>query len=155
MLWYFQVKSEGTQPYIYTHPFSPKPPSHPGCYIKVCLLFDYLPTAPCIPHILHLLPLWFSCLLTCVISSLLHGDSNFWHLSIHFRGSTISLILHIFFPHAPWLLSSTSLNLVCSPHSFANLPRPFYLSYFLGWTQEMMPWNTLTYIHISISVLFK
>ena len=25
MLWWFQVNSEGTQTYIYTYPFSPKP----------------------------------------------------------------------------------------------------------------------------------
>ena len=82
------------------YPFSPKPPSYPGCYIKVCLLFDYLPTDPCIPHILHLLPLWVSRLLTCVIS-LFHSNSNFLHHSIHFQGSTVSLILHIFFPMCP------------------------------------------------------
>ena len=28
MLWQFQVNSEGTQPYIYMDPFSPKLPSH-------------------------------------------------------------------------------------------------------------------------------
>ena len=32
-LWYFQVNSTGTQPYIYTHPFFPKLPSHPGSNI--------------------------------------------------------------------------------------------------------------------------
>ena len=26
ILWWFQVNSEGTQPYIYVHPFSPSPP---------------------------------------------------------------------------------------------------------------------------------
>ena len=31
MLWWFQVNSEGTQPYKYMYPFSPKLPSHPGC----------------------------------------------------------------------------------------------------------------------------
>ena len=36
MLWYFQSLSrEGTQPHIYTHPFSPKPTSHPGWHITL------------------------------------------------------------------------------------------------------------------------
>ena len=30
-----QVNSEGTQPYIYMHPFFPKPFSHPGCHITL------------------------------------------------------------------------------------------------------------------------
>ena len=33
MLWWFQVDSKGTQPYIYKHPFSPKLPSKLGCHI--------------------------------------------------------------------------------------------------------------------------
>ena len=35
MLWSFQVNSKGAQPYIYMYPFSPKPPSHPGCHITL------------------------------------------------------------------------------------------------------------------------
>ena len=30
-----QVNSEGTQPYIYMGPFSPRLPSHPGCHITL------------------------------------------------------------------------------------------------------------------------
>ena len=33
MLWWFQVGSKGTQPYIYMYPFSSKLPSHPACHI--------------------------------------------------------------------------------------------------------------------------
>ena len=29
------VNREGTQPYIYVYPFSPKLPSHPGCHITL------------------------------------------------------------------------------------------------------------------------
>ena len=32
VLWYLWTYSEGTQPYICMYPFSPKPPSHPGCH---------------------------------------------------------------------------------------------------------------------------
>ena len=32
---YFQVNSEGTQPYIYTYPFSPKPRSCVGCHMAL------------------------------------------------------------------------------------------------------------------------
>ena len=42
MLWY-QVNSEGTQPSIYMHSFSPQPPSHPGWHItlsRVPLLYN-------------------------------------------------------------------------------------------------------------------
>ena len=28
-------KQEGTQPFIYMYPFSPKLPSHPGCHITL------------------------------------------------------------------------------------------------------------------------
>ena len=35
VLWYFQVNSQGTQPYTYMYPFSPKLPSHPGCRITL------------------------------------------------------------------------------------------------------------------------
>ena len=35
MLWQFQVDSKGTQPYTYVCPFSPKLPSHLGCYITL------------------------------------------------------------------------------------------------------------------------
>ena len=35
MLWYFQVNSEGPQPYMYRYPFSTKLPSHPGCQIQL------------------------------------------------------------------------------------------------------------------------
>ena len=35
MLWQFQVNNEGTQSYIYLHPFSPKLPSHPGWHITL------------------------------------------------------------------------------------------------------------------------
>ena len=35
MLWQFQVDSKGTQPYTHVCPFSPKLPSHPGCYITL------------------------------------------------------------------------------------------------------------------------
>ena len=34
-LWSFQANSEGTQPYIYMYPFSPKVPSYPGCHITL------------------------------------------------------------------------------------------------------------------------
>ena len=41
MLWWFQVNSEGTQPYVYMYPFSPKLPSHPVCHITLSqLIFD-------------------------------------------------------------------------------------------------------------------
>ena len=30
---WFQMNSEGTQPYAYTYLFSPKLPSHPGCHV--------------------------------------------------------------------------------------------------------------------------
>ena len=33
MLWYFQVCSEATQPYIFMRSFSPRLPSHPDCHI--------------------------------------------------------------------------------------------------------------------------
>ena len=39
-LWWFQVNSKGTQPYVYMYPFFPKLPSHPGCHIT-------LSRAPC------------------------------------------------------------------------------------------------------------
>ena len=35
MLWQFQLNNQGTQPYIYMYPFSPKLPSHPGCHITL------------------------------------------------------------------------------------------------------------------------
>ena len=35
MLWWLQVNSEGTQPYIYMYPFSHKPPSHLGWRITL------------------------------------------------------------------------------------------------------------------------
>ena len=35
MLWWFQVDSEGTQPYIYMYLFSPQLPSHPGCHLTL------------------------------------------------------------------------------------------------------------------------
>ena len=31
----FREKREGTQPYIYMYPFSPKPPSPPGCHVTL------------------------------------------------------------------------------------------------------------------------
>ena len=34
-LWYFQVNSKGTQPYVYMYSFSPKLPSHSGCHITL------------------------------------------------------------------------------------------------------------------------
>ena len=34
------INSEGTQPYICTYPFYPRPPSHPGCHMT-------LSRAPC------------------------------------------------------------------------------------------------------------
>ena len=34
-LWLFPVKSKGSQPYVHIHPFSPKPPSHPGWHITL------------------------------------------------------------------------------------------------------------------------
>ena len=34
-LWSFHVDCKGTQPYMYMYPFSPKPPSHPGCHITL------------------------------------------------------------------------------------------------------------------------
>ena len=41
MLWWFQVNSEGTQPYVFMYPFSPKLPSHPVCHITLSqLIFD-------------------------------------------------------------------------------------------------------------------
>ena len=41
ILWSFQVDRKGTQPFVYTYPFSPKLPSHPGScsgcfYIHLC-----------------------------------------------------------------------------------------------------------------------
>ena len=45
VLWYFQVNSQGTQPYTYMYPFSPKLPSHPGCHIT-------LSRVPCAIYIL-------------------------------------------------------------------------------------------------------
>ena len=41
MLWEFQVNSEGTQPYIYMYPFSPKLCSHPGCHITLSSYLCY------------------------------------------------------------------------------------------------------------------
>ena len=35
MLWWFQVNSEGAQPYINMYPFCPKLPSHLGCRITL------------------------------------------------------------------------------------------------------------------------
>ena len=43
MVWWFQVDSEGTQPYIHMDPFFPKLPSHPGCHIA-------LSRSPCAGH---------------------------------------------------------------------------------------------------------
>ena len=37
MLWYFQMNSGGTQPYIYMYPFSPRPFSHLGCHINILI----------------------------------------------------------------------------------------------------------------------
>ena len=35
MLWWSQVDSKGTQPYIYMYAFSPQLPSHPGCHLTL------------------------------------------------------------------------------------------------------------------------
>ena len=35
MLWWYQVDSKGSQPYIHMYPFSPKLPSDPGCHITL------------------------------------------------------------------------------------------------------------------------
>ena len=35
MLWWFWVDSEGAQPYIYTHPLTPRLPCPPGCHMSL------------------------------------------------------------------------------------------------------------------------
>ena len=67
MSWWFQWDSKGTQPYIYMYPFSPKPPSHPGCHMTLsrvpCAVQQVLAgsaceTQPCV-HVHPRLPVSF------------------------------------------------------------------------------------------------
>ena len=48
------MNSEGTQPYIYMYPFSPKPSSHPGCHIILTKSFMCYTVGPCRLSILNI-----------------------------------------------------------------------------------------------------
>ena len=51
MLWYFQEKKEGIQPYIYMDPLFPKPSSPPGCQVTSGSFMCYTVGPCCKPPI--------------------------------------------------------------------------------------------------------
>ena len=82
MLWQFQVNSEGTSPYVYVYPFSPKPPSHLGWHI----LFSRVPCSMFFCTLIFFSIDCFTCFMPC----------TFWRIRILFR---IKLLPNLTFSH--------------------------------------------------------
>ena len=67
MLWPFQADRKGTQPHIHKYPFSPRVPSHPGCYSS-------LSRAP----VLYIGPRWLPILNTAMCTCRSQMSSWLW-----------------------------------------------------------------------------
>ena len=83
MLWWFQVNSEGTQPYIYVYSFSPKLLSHPGF-----LFLTLHHNQQCFCKMRLMLPGSVLTSVKCAPEAKVLGHQGFSHLEIKFFGFT-------------------------------------------------------------------